>query len=259
MRRSAISILVAGGLSLGLSVAASAADMALKAPPPPPPLFDWSGWYGGVNGGYSWGRSRATTTTSTSLFGAQYSETVGHQGGEASVEGGYCWQNRSTFVACFEARYDFPRERSGSSNVGIPLTTITNTTHVDPLLIGPHIGLLTDSNHMMWYLAGGLAAGEVGGNSVATGVGGTSTANAGSKWEAGYFLGAGIERMIDQHWSWKVEYDYVRLASNTGSCAPYYGTNYATFTGLGAPMSCLGGNAYDNVLTFGINYHFNSH
>ena len=91
---------------------------------------------------------------------------------------------------------------------------------------------------MMWYAAGGVAVGEVGGKTpVATpGVGGTSTANPGNKRTTGWFLGAGIERMIDQHWSWKIEYDYVRLTNGSGACAPYIGTNYATFTGLGNPM-----------------------
>jgi len=249
---------MAAGLSLGLSAAASAADMALKVPPPVVVLFDWTGWYGGVNAGYSWGQSRATTYSG--VIGATYTQQVTHDGWEASIEGGYCWQNPATFVACIEARYDFPREHSGQTPLtGIPTTTVYNQTNDDPLLIGPHFGFLTDSNHMMWYVAGGLALGEVGGNSTATGLGpiGTSTANPGSKWTAGWFLGAGIERMIDQHWSWKVEYDYVSFAGN-GACAPYVGTNYATFTGSGS-TSCLGGNAYDNVMTVGINYHFGTH
>jgi outer membrane immunogenic protein len=256
MRRAGFTFLIAAGLSLGLSAAALAADMAVKAPPPAP-LFDWTGWYGGVNTGYSWGRSRATTY-SPPLLGATYTESAAHHGWEASVEGGYCWQNTTTaMVACIEARYDFPKERSGQTSIGIPLTTITNTTDVDPFLIGPHLGYLTDSNHMMWYAAGGLAVGEISGSSTATGTGGTSTATPGNKTTTGWFVGAGIERMIDQHWSLKAEYDYVRFASN-GVTAPYIGTNYATFTGSGSTAT-LGGHAYDNVVTVGINYHLGTH
>jgi outer membrane immunogenic protein len=247
---------MAAGFSLGLSAAASAADMALKAPPPVP-LFDWSGWYGGVNTGYSWGSSRATTDSV--LLAATYTEPVRHQGWEASVEGGYCWQQPATTVVCIEARYDFLRERSGQTLFdGIPTTPIYNQTQVDPFLIGPHLGYLTDSNHTMLYVAGGLAVGEVGGNSTITGPGGTSTANPSDKWTAGWFVGAGIEHMIDQHWGVKVEYDYVRFASSNGACAPYVGNSYAALTGSGS-TSCLGGNASDNVVTVGINYHLGTH
>jgi outer membrane immunogenic protein len=37
---------------------AFAADMAVKAPPPPPPapVYNWTGWYAGVNLGASFGR-----------------------------------------------------------------------------------------------------------------------------------------------------------------------------------------------------------
>jgi outer membrane immunogenic protein len=257
MRRSRIAFLIAGGLSLGLSAPALAADMALKAPPPPL-LFDWTGFYGGVNTGYSWGHSRATTD-STAL-GVTDTESVAHHGWEASVEGGYCWQNSTStaMVACIEARYDFPREHSGqTTTTTLPLTTLTNSTNVDPFLIGPHLGFLTDSNHMMWYAAGGLAIGEVGGSSTGVGVGGTSTATPSNKTTEGWFLGAGIEHMIDQHWSWKAEYDYVRLGSN-GATGFYTGTEYALLTGSGSTAS-LGGHAYDNVVSFGINYHLGTH
>ena len=259
MGRPGITYLIAAGLSFGLSPAAFAADMALKAPPPAP-LYDWTGWYGGVNTGYSWGRSRATTD-STAL-GATFTQTIGHDGWEASVEGGYCWQNTTTnttaMVACIEARYDFPREHSGSTtSTQVPLTDLTNRTNVDPFLIGPHLGFLTDSNHMMVYGAGGLAIGQVGGSSTGVGAGGTSTAIPGNKTAEGWFLGAGIERMIDQHWSLKAEYDYVRFGGN-GATGVYTGTEYALLTGSGSTAS-LGGHAYDNVFSFGINYHLGTH
>ncbi len=264
MRHSLTASLFAAGLLLGSGVAASAADMAVKAPPPVA-VYDWTGWYGGVNVGYSWGHSTTTTTPNDpALAGIVATQRVDHRGWEASVEGGYCWQRPATvYVACLEARYDFPRERSSTSTTGIPGTTtnIYSTTNVDPILIGPHLGVLTDANHTMWYGAGGLAVGEVDGSATANdGVGGISTANPGSKWSAGWFLGAGIEHMVDRNWSVKVEYDYVRLGGG-GSTAYYAGTNLqtnATFRGvpIQPPGSAtIGGHAFDNVVSVGINYH----
>jgi outer membrane immunogenic protein len=251
MQRSRVTLGLAACLYLGLSAVAPAADMVVKAPPVV--LFSWAGWYGGVNTGYSWGSSRATTDSTP--LAATYTQSVTHRGWEASVEGGYCWQQTPTtnLVGCLEVRYDFPRERSRPTSFDIPLTTITNQTNVDPLLIGPHLGVLTDSNHTLLYVAGGLAVGEVGGSAIATGTGGTSTANPSSKWSAGWFAGVGAEHMIDRHWSVKFEYDYVSLASN-GVTGLYTGANYATFTGSGATAT-LGGHAYDNIMTIGINYH----
>lgn len=263
MRRLLTTSCAAVSVCVGLSTAALAADMAIKAPPPVP-LYDWTGWYVGVNTGYSWGHSRSTTTTNDpGLAGVVVTQTVDHRGWEASVEGGYCWQRPTTnYVACLEARYDFPREHSGSNTGDVPgsTTTIVNTTHYDPLLIGPHLGLLTDANHTMWYAAGGLAVGQVGGNASANdGVGGISAANPGSKWEAGWFVGVGVERMVDQHWSLKLEYDYVQLEGD-GATASYVGTNPQTnFTLRGVTPSAgtatIGGHGYDNVMTIGINYH----
>lgn len=34
---------------------AFAADMAVKAPPAPAPVYNWTGWYTGVNAGASFG------------------------------------------------------------------------------------------------------------------------------------------------------------------------------------------------------------
>jgi len=171
---------LAVGAFLGASGVASAADILFKALPPPVPLFVWTGFYGGANVGYSWGKS--VTTTDVPVIAATYSEGVSHRGWEASVEGGYCYQQSPTtvFVACLEARYDFPRERSSQTTVATiptPTTTVTSTTHIDPFLIGPHLGFTTGANRTFWYAAGGLAIGEVGGSATGTGIGGTSAAN----------------------------------------------------------------------------------
>ena len=53
--------IAAAGLAVGLSQAASAADLPRKAPayvPPPPPPLTWTGCYIGANVGGAWGRFR---------------------------------------------------------------------------------------------------------------------------------------------------------------------------------------------------------
>jgi len=49
-------ILLAGVALAALGGVASAADLAVKAPyAPPPALWSWTGFYVGINGGYSTG------------------------------------------------------------------------------------------------------------------------------------------------------------------------------------------------------------
>jgi outer membrane immunogenic protein len=260
MRRSTAISLFATGLYLGLSGTATTAELPLKAPPIA--LFGWTGFYGGVNTGYSWGHSGATTEVNPAVGppygGASYSDTVPHRGWEASVEGGYCWQQdpRSPYVACLEARYDFPAERSPTTTTvtAITDTTVYANTRIDPILIGPHLGFLTNGNRTMWYGAGGLALGKVGGSSVGTGILGTSTANPASAWAAGWYVGAGVEQMLTNNWGVKVEYDYVRLDTG-GVSAPYSGSN-TILNYPGFPSTAIvGAHPFDNVVTVGINYH----
>jgi outer membrane immunogenic protein len=248
---------LAVGAFFAVSGAASAADIPLKALPPPP-LFIWTGVYGGANVGYSWGSSVATTDVA--IYATTYSEGVPHHGWEASVEGGYCYQpgrDRDTnFVACLEVRYDFPAERGSTTLVSVPAATVTNTTHIDPLLIGPHLGFTTNANRTLWYGAGGVAIGQVGGNSIGTDAFGTSAANPASKWATGWFVGAGVEQMLGNNWGVKVEYDYVRLDTG-GVTAPYAGSSLTfNYDAALTSSATLASHPFDNVVTAGINYHF---
>jgi outer membrane immunogenic protein len=248
------------GAFLGAGGIASAADIPLKALPPPVPLFVWTGGYLGANAGYSWGSSTSTTTIPD--FATSYSDGVHHRGWEASVEGGFCYQpgrdRDSNFVGCFEMRYDFPAERSAPTTVlALADPTVTNTTRIDPLLIGPHLGFTTNANRTLWYGAGGFALGQVGGNSVGGTAATISTANPVSSWATGWFIGAGVEQMFTNNWGVKVEYDYVRL--NTGGVSSPYSGNDPILSDIRAPATTatatIGGSPFDNVVTVGINYH----
>ena len=86
---------------------------------------------------------------------------------------------------------------------------------------------------------------------------GDTASGAASKWTTGWFIGAGIERMIDQHWSWKIEYDYLAFGGGglTDTLSACTG-RLSVF--CPAPVLHTHG-ANDNVISAGINYHFGSH
>jgi opacity protein-like surface antigen len=74
MHRLSIAAIVAGVSTIALTQIASAADQPTvykaplyKAPPPPAPVYNWTGFYAGLNAGYGWGTSNNATTTSTPL------------------------------------------------------------------------------------------------------------------------------------------------------------------------------------------------
>lgn len=230
---------------------AIAAELPLKAAPL---LFDWTGWYGGVNTGYSWGRSRTTITSGSATNPTPFDESIRHRGWEFSGEGGYCVQIRDRLV-CFEVRYDGPREKGRITRDVPPDIVETNPKPPSTILIGPHLGLLTDMNHMAWYLAGGLALGQSG---ASTTIDGVSLATS-DKWKAGWYLGAGVERMIDQHWSWKLEYDFVRMGGGGVSATYPVGSFPQRISNFIDPVTVNSNkSSYDNKISFGINYHFGS-
>jgi outer membrane immunogenic protein len=61
MRNKLVSSLAVAVFSFAVSGLAFAADMAVKAPPPlPEPVYSWTGFYVGLNAGWSWGKQDTT-------------------------------------------------------------------------------------------------------------------------------------------------------------------------------------------------------
>src|SRR5690242_8853300 len=89
-------ILTATALLALLGGSAMAAD--LRAPvykaPPPVPVWNWSGFYVGVNGGYSFGNDDVTQTVSQNGVAAIVPEkvVVAPKGGIFGGQAGYNWQ-----------------------------------------------------------------------------------------------------------------------------------------------------------------------
>jgi outer membrane immunogenic protein len=275
-------------LSLGIAVAASlfatsalAADLPArtytKAPVYVDPGYDWTGFYIGLNGGYSWGNSSNTFTAGTVLISPASNRMDGWVfGGQA----GYNWQFNKSWVFGIEGDIDATGQ-DGTATLGplstvvvtvpapgalaLPTRTVTTTTtgtFEDKLpwlaTLRGRIGVLP-SDRVLLYVTGGLAVGEVKSTSSVTT--GTTTAlsfgtapaptSAGalagsSSTQAGWTIGVGIEGAIAGNWTAKLEYLYVDL-----------GTVNNTFAGLApfAPLT-ISSHVTDNILRAGINYRF---
>jgi outer membrane immunogenic protein len=272
MQRSLFAIAIASILT----TSAFAADLAVKAPPiVPPVVYDWTGFYVGLNGGYSWG-STNNSFVSPLLPGASQSMNGWVFGGQA----GYNWQFNPKWVFGVEGDIDATGQKGTATltpstvvTVFVPppaavaLPTITTTTATTASLeeklpwlatFRGRIGVLP-SDRVLLYATGGLAVGEVKSTSLvgttttvvpSFGAGATATSAAAlasaSTTRAGWTVGAGIEGAFAPNWTARLEYLYVDL-----------GTLNNNFVGLGAFAPLLtSSHVTDNIVRVGVNYRF---
>lgn len=205
--------------------AAMAADMPVRpAPPPaavkaPPLLFDWSGFYAGVHGGYGWGRSRFDAPVAGTgrfdadgwLFGGLIG--VNYQAGQTvwGLEADLNWSDMSGSAGCgaFTCETENTWFGTGRARLGYAM------------------------DRFLPYVTGGVAFGKVKAN--VPGIG------SGSDTRIGWTVGAGAEYAFAQNMSWKTEYLYMDLGSF--DCA-----------GCGAPTPDVSFKSH--ILRTGLNVRF---
>jgi outer membrane immunogenic protein len=261
--------------------AASAADLAARPYTKAPMMaevWNWTGFYIGGNGGYSWGRSN----TDVSYFnpvtglpivppaGSILSSSFDMNGGVAGGQAGYNWQT-GNWVWGFEADIQWSGER-GRSNFSCAATAIGGVclpglTFLPPGATGSNLTLdqslewfgtvrgragLLATPKVLLYATGGLAYGSIKTSATLTGFnpngGALAAFGSGSETRVGWTVGAGIEGMITQNWTAKLEYLYMDLGSfNAGTLSL-------------APAALIAANFNsrftDHILRAGINYKF---
>ncbi|MBH5403085.1 porin family protein [Bradyrhizobium sp. CNPSo 4010] len=273
---------MAAAMSL-FATGALAADLAAKPYVKAPivdPVWSWTGFYVGVNGGYSWGRSRTDVSYFSSATGAPIAPPAGSitsasfdmNGGVAGGQAGYNWQN-ANWVFGIEGDLQWSGER-GSALYSCAAVAVTagpclpgltflpaaaaggTTLNVDQNLqwfgtVRGRVGILATPK-VLFYGTGGLAFGEIKTTGTMSGftpagvavtsIGSTSTTR------AGWTVGAGVEGKITQNWSAKLEYLYMDLGRF--SSGPF----------TLAPASTISANVSsrftDHILRAGINYQF---
>jgi outer membrane immunogenic protein len=217
-------IVGAGLLSIaGLTGAASAADLAPRTYTKAPvmaPVYDWSGFYIGLNGGggsshncWSVTNSLGTLVPATPSEGC-HDATGGLVGGQV----GYRWQV-TNWVIGLEAQGDWADLKgSNTSATGtFGRLPFSNQTKIDA------IGLFTGQvgyawNNVLWYVKGGAAVTHDKYNGVSQFAVGAFPAGFAfdqateSRW--GGAVGTGIEFGFAPNWSVALEYDHLFMGSS---------------------------------------------
>ena len=211
---------VVGLIALCAAAPAFAADLAprpyVKAPPPMvAAIYDWSGFYLGINGGGGSSRDCWTATSSNGVALPNVSEGChSATGGMVGGQIGYRWQAAS-WVFGVEGQGDWA-DLKGSNPSQIALIPYNNQTKVDA------IGLLTGQVGYAWdnvllYVKGGAAVTDnkytsffpVGNVFAAAGVPFNSATD--TRW--GGTVGTGLEVSFAPNWSVGVEYDHLFMGN----------------------------------------------
>jgi outer membrane immunogenic protein len=202
-----------GFVALGMAAPASAADLAArpvtKAPPPVAAVYDWTGFYIGINGGG--GSSHKCwdfVDPATGLLAREGCHDA--TGGTAGGQIGYRWGWAGGWVFGIEGQGNWADFRG--SNTSALFAPDFNRSRIDAF------GLLTGQvgyawNNVLFYVKGGAAV--TGDKYEAfSGVTGALLASANeTRW--GGTVGAGLEFGFAPNWSVGVEYDHLFMGTRT--------------------------------------------
>ena len=180
-------MLLAGVGLIALIHAAAGADLPpasqnyYKAPAFVPPPYTWSGFYLGINGGGSLGRSNWDNAGGFNVSGGLVGGTIGYN------------YQISHAVLGVESDVDWSSIRGS--------TGASSTSNSWLSTLRGRVGYAAD--RFMPYVTGGGAFGNI--NASAPGLAGGSATN------VGWTVGAGLEFAIAGNWTAKAEYLYVSL------------------------------------------------
>jgi outer membrane immunogenic protein len=215
------------------SAPAAAADMPARPAPvvAAVPLYNWGGFYGGINAGWAWGPAHWQ-------YDVVPPASISHQmsGGFGGFQAGYNFQFGS-FVLGIEGDYEFANINATSLCPNPFFICHSKTRNIAD--IAGRIGYAWD--RVLFYAKGGEAWAFNRYESLASAntIGGTET-------RSGWLGGVGIEYAYDPCWSVKAEYNYMDFGTKT---VTRYNANGSFATNIDVSEKL-------NVAKVGINYKF---
>lgn len=245
-RISAIAFLLA-------TAGATAADLAPAPVEPvgPEVAYNWTGFYAGINGGYAFGSSRDVTMSELFPGDDPNSDKYGSlspKGGFGGVQAGYNWQT-GNFVLGLEGDIQGAGISDKTSRIGATTDYFLSTkSQVNWFgTVRPRIGYAFDN--ILIYATGGLAVGGV--KYTQNYVDGDYLAHARTnKTRVGFAVGGGVEYAFNEHWTAKLEYQYIDLGRSKMSATEFNDgepTQYTIHTKLRTDF---------HTVRLGVNYKF---
>ncbi len=223
--------IIAATALIGSAVSAQAADLPTKAPyykAPIAQVYNWTGFYAGVNAGVGFGRSY--TTFATPVSGDAF--RLGGLGGLGGGQIGYNWQF-GNFLGFGNLVLGVETDIQGAG-INDDRTTGFNQKIDWFGTARGRVGLATGS--VLTYFTGGLAYGNV----KTSFNDGTANSLTLSNTRTGWTIGSGVEAALGGNWTGKIEYLYIDLGNQNG-VTPVDG-------------SILGSDIRESVFRVGLNY-----
>ena len=243
----------------------------------PAPVYNWTGFFVGVNAGASMGNVKTDFNVSpffvgkTRIPGFAGSNTEAPSGFIGGGQIGYNWQYSPLIVVGLEADIQGALEQD-SNTLSNPFSftlpgalTVTGTAVTDYTTkidwfgtVRGRIGYVWGNGDVLTYVTGGLAYGKVDLEGTST-VSGTvnavpfsgTNAFGHSKVNTGWVLGYGTEGRIDfwgaRNWTWKIESLYMDLGHLDDTDPPAAATGGQVTTNT---------HSTDWILRGGLNYQF---
>jgi outer membrane immunogenic protein len=206
-------LLLGATTSLALGIApAIAADLPArtftKAPAMITTIYDWSGFYLGLNAGG--GSARTCWTNKVAFGGVAATNAEGCHDAAGALAGGqigYRWQAGS-WVFGVEGQGNWANLKGSNTSQLAPAAT--NQTKVNG------VGLLTGQigyawNNVLWYVKGGAAVAGEKYTGLATGTGAAFDQASTTRW--GATIGTGVEVGFARNWSVGAEYEHIFMGN----------------------------------------------
>jgi outer membrane immunogenic protein len=227
-------IAAAGLVAVSIAAPASAADLAANPATKAPPvaaIYDWSGFYVGINGG---GGSAHACWDIVSTLGVAVAPAINEgchdaSGGTVGGQTGYRWQT-SRWVFGLEAQGNWADFSGSNASLALVVPSVTNRSKIDAFgLFTGQVGYA--ANNLLFYMKGGaaVATGKYD-TSVPVAPGLTFSSARETRW--GATIGVGLEWDFAQNWSAGAEYDHLFLG--------HHGVDFATPAGLIARADRIG-------------------
>ena len=241
-------ILAGAAALLGTAVSAQAADMAVKAPylkAPVAMVYDWTGFYIGVNAGVGIGRDYTRLAIPAGLsFEATY---LNPQGGLGGGQIGYNYQVQNSLFGALVFGVEADIQGTGmrdtfSCLIGcLPAQNNNFNQKLDWFgTVRGRVGIATGP--VLTYVTAGWAYGSV--KTTLTETIGTTAAFVSNQNRGGWVWGSGVEASLGGNWTGKIEYLWVNLGDRL---------DLFNMNGFDQAMST---DIREQIFRVGLNYRF---